>query len=555
MGTTMQRFMLLLILVTPAYHNQLTTPKTSKDDLFLKKTLLLSDLRSLDVDSTKLDKPAARALAKAEVANAAWTLDREWAKNLLREAYELTLPEEEERIKVRNKSVGAALTLPTAREIAQNSVRNRVFEIASRDKALADELNELNAQLLGKQQEHHQYESLASKSIASGDNETAGKHILKAVEADPTLLNAGYSISDIALRDRRAADKLILQYIERLRAFPLSFTNESAMRIPIALRNLVFPDTIRSWNPKHREIAPPGPEVMRAYVNYVIESVGRLEQSEPGGATRLQGFLLSAWLPIQQYAPDFIGPFLTLEKLSRRSGENVSLPQMSQAESAKVNYEERVKKSLESRQPDEMTINFAISRADFDNARKMIDLLSSGKQKTRLTETVNTREAVSLADKGDIQGAVKLAAQLSNAASIMQVYSVVINHCIASKDSSCVSVQAYQAVKQLHDAEETSYTQLSFSKLAKIIAPVDDELALKLLDEMVTAANRSSIDEPFQDRMSFDADIFRVLAGKDEYRVQQAATALNNPLSRIIARSTIYYWKATELEKNKAGKR
>jgi hypothetical protein len=62
----------------------------------LKTGALLLDLKNLALEIPKLDGGLARALAKAEIADAAWSLDPKWSKALLREAYQLTYLTEEE---------------------------------------------------------------------------------------------------------------------------------------------------------------------------------------------------------------------------------------------------------------------------------------------------------------------------------------------------------------------------------------------------------------------------------------------------------------------------
>jgi hypothetical protein len=86
----------------------------------------------------------------------------------------------------------------------------------------------------------------------------------------------------------------------------------------------------------------------------------------------------------------------------------------------------------------------------------------------------------------------------------------------------------------------------SLSKLAKAVAPVSDEFALEALDEMVQAANRSELDTA-QGRTGFDADVFKLLAQKNELRAQQAALNLKDELRQIVARASIDQWKAKEL--------
>jgi DNA-directed RNA polymerase specialized sigma24 family protein len=576
----MQRFVLLsalIFLLAFPSNGQSSNTKLSNDDAASERLWLIFDLQGLEAKALKLDTPLARALAKAEIADAAWTLDQAWSKKLLREAYDLTFPTEEYQIGLRNKPVGAPPVTPSGSEIAQNGVRRRVLEIATRDKAFADELVQLGAERLGKQKEHYLYAELASKSIADGDTEAASNYIFKALDADPTLINAGINIFDIAARDRVAADKIIVRYIERLRAAPLSMADQSAWRSYLFLSDLVFNRsrtylifTGRSAD-EYQRMQPAGPSVMRAYVGFMIESLSALEQREPGSAMRFRGYITSTWPLVGQYAPELTGAFSALEQLSRRPGGDASLPQTSNEEASKARYEKRVKDALDSGQPDDLTINFALGRGDFDKARKMIGKLADGAQKTQLTEHVNTLEAISLATKGDTLGAERLAEQLNKATSMLQVYPLIINKCAARKDQSCVISSFYQAVKQLKRGDTTPYAPpqgvpalvaqtnrdldpvlLSLSKLAKAVASINDTLALEALDEMAAAANSSDMDTG-QGRTGFDTDVFKLLAPKNEARVRQAATTLKDQLRQIVALAAIDQWKAKELaEKAKA---
>ncbi len=554
---------ILFLLITSS--NGQTGGWISSDEVSIKKLELLADLQALNAKVVKLDGPLARALAKAEIADAAWTLDQDWAKKLLKEAYGLTFPTEEERSRLRNVAIGAAPVLPNATDRARNEVRNRIFSIAGRDRAFANQLAQLGADELGRSEQQFRYARLATDALSNGENEAASRYILQAMEADPTQLLGTSVILDVALRDRAEADRLIIQYIKLLRATPLSMANQSALRTYFILGGLVFPS--RSTHPLSGQIKPAGPDVIREYASFLIESIGRLEQNEPGSAQRFRGFLLSAWLPINQYAPELIGRFMELERLSRRPGQDAALPRTSPEETSRASYESRIREALNSDQPDELTINFAISREDFSVARKLIGKLQDGAQKTELLETVNAREAMSLATKGDIAGAERLAEQLGRATSILQVYPVIINKCVAKRDQSCVTASVYQAMKQLKRANteliappagipasvvpgsrEFDPVSLSLSRLAKAVAPVNETLALEVLEEMVRAANRSNVDMG-QGRIGFDVDVFKKLAPTDEARVRQDAAALNDPLRQIIALAAIYQWKAEELVK------
>src|SRR5207248_6242669 len=127
-------------------------------------------------------------------------------------------------------------------------------------------------------------------------------------------------IVSLAAQDRAAADKLIIQYIERLSALPPSGSSQTIPRISF-LASLVFPPPS-----PNRKAASPGAAVMRAYVVYVIETLRALEEVEPGSLQRAGGILMTAWMPLQQYAPELAGAFLNLEGLSRAPGESAALP-------------------------------------------------------------------------------------------------------------------------------------------------------------------------------------------------------------------------------------
>ena len=549
------------------------TDSYGSEQLGSEQNFLLSELQTLEARAAKLDKPLARALARAEIADATWTLDRAWSKKLLRDAYELTFPDEEEQIKLRSRPIGSTPTFPASNQIARNAIRNRILEIATRDKAFADELAQLSEKTLGNLESHYLYSNLAAKSIEAGDNEAASDYILKAIDADPTMLNVGAVIFEMAGRDRKAADNLIVQYLERLRLFPVSQSNGSSLRTYMFLRDLISNNSGmylalvgKSVSSKDPQIQPPGPMVMRAYVGYVIESLSALEQREPGSAMRFRGTLLSVWLPLKQYAPEFLGAFLQLEKISRRPGEDASLPTVGDKESGVDTYEQRVKKALDSDRPDDVTINIAIGRGDFEKARKMIDKLPDGTSKSQLTESLNAREAIHLAEKGEIDEAVRLAERLTRAISILQVYPVLLKKCLSAENKWRATPLVYQAIKQLKKADTTpmpspagmpesmvaakgsDFILLSLSRLAKSVAEVDETLALAVLDETVIAANKSSVDSS-EGRVGFDLDVFKQLAQRNEVRVHQAAEDLTDHFRQIVALAAINQWKASELEK------
>lgn len=558
----------LIILAAIPHYGQTATPtpplnranevKRVGNEVELKKMALLSDLQILSAEASSLAKPVARALARAEIADAAWTLDPAWSKQLLREAYELTLPSEEEAAE-RDKRTGTSAPLAGP----EQAVRSRVLQIGARDSALAKELADLGTKRLAQRQTQANYSALAGAALQRGDIPTASQYIQQSIQADPTQMDPGFSIIQVASQDRAAADKLIVEYIGTLGAVPLS--TQSAARIYVVLSHLVFPSSAPPIAGLSQPTTPPGSMVMKAYAGFMIESLARLEQIEPGGLQNFRPMLMNVWPILRQYAPELTGAFYQLEALSRRAGEDASLPKGDIGDLYNDRYEKRVKDALDSDKPDPLTIYSVISKGDFAQARRMIDKLDDSPQKTRLIEAVNAQQAISFATKGDLLKAAQLAQDLKGAVSIMRVYPIIVNKCVAQKDRTCATNSVYQAVKQLKGATNLLPTlpsgvpvsfmptsgefdpiAISLCKLAKIVASIDGVLALEVLDEAVQAANRSNVDTG-QGRTGLETDVFKELAAEDETRVHQAAITLKQPLPRIVALAALYQWKSQAL--------
>ena len=513
-----------------------------------QKYSLILDLQSLNAEASKVTAPLARASAKTEIANAAWTLKADWARDLLSDAYDLTLPDEKERTKLREQPVGTTPSEPTEMDLARNRIRQRIFEIARQDKDFAERLTQKVGQELGPTEEVRMYGALVARAIQSGDTKAATTYARRAIETDPTQLVAGLSILEIASTDRELADKLIVDYINRLRSFPLS--QDNAVRIYIGLRFAVSPNS--NLDPNQRQIAPAGPTATRAYLSYVIESLTTLESREPGSAASLRSYLLSIWPLMNQYAPDLIGQFLTVEKVSRGSDENAPFPTASQEERGRATYEERLKNAYKNRNQKDIAeaVNHALGRQDFSEARKLIDLFSDEKMKTQYLEELNTRESIALARDDEIAPAEGIARRLQTPKSILRAYPVIISKCVARKNSSCVTGLSYEAIKRLKWADDQSNLPRTFAELTKSVAPADAALAFEILDEMVKAANKSNVNTD-NGNVGFDVEVFAVLASRDENRTRQTAGMLEDRLQRIVALAAIYRWKLSEITRTR----
>jgi hypothetical protein len=558
---------IMFLSLLPSHRGQPAARKSERGSADLQTLLILSDLKALGAESLKLEKPLARALVGAEIAGAAWGLEREWAKTLLLESYKLTLQKEDQQKELDGRPSGKVRSPVSNDAYATYEVRARIFSVAGRDKDFAAQLAREGGKQAGAAEESRAYERLAGMALGSGNAEEAARYAVETFEADPTRGAAADVINGVALQDRAAADKLVLSYIETLRTVPLS-QRRNLLGVQFSLYRVVFPNSV--FPEPGRQIPPPGRDVMRAYVAYVIEALGRLEQSEPGSLRLGRNFLLSAWLPLRQHAPELTPAFNELELLSRRPGQDASLPTQTYEERDRELHDRRLREALDADRPGERAINSLIARGDFDNARKAIDRLSDGAQKAQLTDALNMRESLSLAAKGDVAGATRLAEKLTSANSIIRVYPAIVRKCSADGDRGCASGLVHQAVKQLRaaasapkalpggvaspiriSAREFDPLLLGLSRLAKAVAPADEGLALEVLDELVSAANRSQIDTG-QGRAGFETDIFKLIAQKNEPRALQSANALKDRLHRVAALAAVYQWKAQELAKRSA---
>ncbi|HEV2704345.1 MAG TPA: hypothetical protein VGV59_00385 [Pyrinomonadaceae bacterium] len=567
---------LTLALLAPSVRAQTENsqkPAEAGAEASLVRLALVGDLQALEAEAAKLDNPLARASAKASIADAAWTLDGEWARRLLREAIELLLPAEEERKRARQREVGAGLTPPTASSMARGSIRRRVFDIANRDRAFAEELSAALAREMGKLEENELLSSLGQRAADAGDLESAADYILRAVEAEPTVISPALSVRAVGERDRAAADRLILQYIERLRALPVSVFVQhpsSLTRVNFALTQMLRSETFFDGD-RPRNIGTASPATYRAYYLFLLNTATAMEQLKPGAARQfIRAQVIYQWPYINLYAPELAGQFLNLERTTRVEGAPApkSLTETWE-ESGRKSYEEKTKLARQTKDAIDLENAFrsALGYQDFAEARKLLDLMKEGATKRRLTENLNTREALHLAERGDTAGAERLARQLMTPQAILNAYPRIIRRMVKDKDAASASVLVSEVVRRLKRGElspdepyvpaelasmvgplidRSSKLPRVLSELATEVAPVNNALALEILGELVEEANRAGVNTE-NGNAGFNTHVFHLLAARDETNVRQAAQSLKDRLQRISALAAIYGWKATTL--------
>jgi hypothetical protein len=427
----------------------------------------------------------------------------------------------------------------------RNIVRRRIIEIASRDKKFAARFARLSEQELGKEEQQRSYARLARQAVNSGDLKAAGDYFTQSINAEPTRIDAGFVIYEVAAKDREAADRLILQYIERLRAVPLTVSSMS--RVITGLDIAVFADP--PFDPQRRQVRPASLSVIKAYLDFILDSLAALEQRERGNLRQLlRGDLLAQWNRINTYAPELRGKFLALEGVSRIEGIDNSLPEPVTMEARREQYKDLLKRASDNPNQVDLprVINEALSFKDFAGARKLADMLTNESAKARYDEEINLLEALSLAEKGEIVEAESLAQRLTKPTYISNSYSAMIERARLVKDNALVSNLAYEAVKRLKKTEDVSSLPQAYNRLIKATAPYDSTLAVEMLEDMVRAINLSNFDAA-DITLRFNPSVFADLAPANEVRVRQAAENLTDRLRRISSLVAIYRWKAKEI--------
>lgn len=520
-----------------------------------KQFLLLTDLQSLAAQAANLTSRLARARAYAEIADPLWTLDEQRTKELLGEAYTLTSPDPAPNLSPASLGSKDNYSVPTPLESARRDLRNRVLQVASRDRAFAGSL--IKPQ---KDKENGSAPSdnviLAKQAFADNDIEAGSRYLTDAVYADPIAMPVT-SINELAKKDRATADKLILEYLGILRSVPLLLPDDQA-RVYLVLFQLIFTNLIPA-----QKVPPPGPEVMRAYSVYVLDNLSALEQASPGSLRRFRAVLLYLWPPINQYVPDLIPSFIKLEALSRTSKDTGPIPNIDDIVAAnKKSQNKQLEQNLESENPDPMVIQAGVRNGEFNKVRKAIDRMEEGDAKDQLLDLVNARESMALASKGSIDRAEALALRLHGAVRIIDAYEPLIAR--SDRPAQKISL-GYRALEQLRRAsnqpeispmmpaglaptgKEIDPKLRSLSKLFLIIVSLDNDLAQSVLQETIVAMNRTDVDSG-QGRLGFDPNVFREATARNQLQTEQAVSSISDPLRRIVATAVVDKWKLDDLK-------
>jgi hypothetical protein len=545
-------FVLLVVVCAPNGSGQVGSSEDSQSANLLRLEQireLVVDLASLENETRKLDDSNSKALAQAEIADALWILDQSRAKDLLKQAFKLTLPDEKERERLGNRRIGEDPVEPSTSDIARDRVRRRILQIASRDKDLSRDLALLSEEA-GKGEKERAYSRLAIQAVKAGSLELAGNYFRDAVLAEPTRIDLGFVLYEVAARDREAADKLILQYLNQLSGF--AFSISSIGRVVTSLDIAVFADP--PFDPERRHVNPANPEVIKAYLNFLVGAMESIERNQPGTVGQIRGLLLMQWNRINVYAPELRDRYLALEKTSRRQGDETGPPEPVTRETLDKQYEDILDKASRTDAVTDVigAINACLARHEFAKARTFAERLRQETTKSQFLEQINLQEALTYAEHGDIQESQRIAGRLTKPTSILRVYPLLIKAASRSGNESLVSSLGIDALNRLKKAEDPEGLLSALAKLADGVSQVNHRLALDFLGEMVSAANKIHAD-PSSSDFGFIASVFSNLAPLGESEVRGDGEKLEDRFRRVLALAGVYRWKATELTRSDPG--
>jgi hypothetical protein len=284
---------------------------------------------------------------------------------------------------------------------------------------------------------------------------------------------------------------------------------------------------------------------------------------------------------MMQHAPEYAAQLAALERASRRPGQ--AAPPLRTYNEIKVDYdpskqyEERLKTARKTKDPLqlEMAADAALKRKEFEEARKLIDLMEDGETKTHLVEEADVKESLHLLGAGDLAGAERLVRQLNSVASIIQTYPPLVRRLAKDGDANRAALLADEAGRRLRASAERSNTNDTFtptllapvagsiriykqtralealSELALAVETVAPQSALDLLDALAETAAHARVTSE-QGHPNFNPEAFARLAALDAGRVRSTAARLEDRLQRIAALAAVYRGEAERLEKRDA---
>lgn len=530
-----------------------------KNELNLRKETFVNDLKILNQEARNLNNSTAVATVKVGIANVSWGIDKNWSQNLLLEAFELILPDNKEREKIKQQSYESGMVEHTEEGRVQRYIRIRILSIAQRDKAFGELMREKMERELGKIEANSSKVNDTFDLIKNGKAQQATKALLEISAADPTTVRIGYLIREMAGIDRAEADKVILEYLRVLGNQPLTLPTLKMLIQDIGFAVFPFP----SYDWRKRKIPVAGELTIRAYLAFSLNSIYQIENNTPGIAMPYRQTILSLGLRLQQYAPDLIPTFMTLEQVTRKSNEPAfQLPSVTNAQANKDRYESLLQETYRSnRQEDvQQAFQMALGREEYDEAEKLLELIKDPDERQKHQEDFSVRKFHYYLNKGELLDAERAVLSLKKSASIVRTFPAIIKYCVSKKDNDRASSLARFAIEAINRSND-GYKARFLTTLASSIAPVDSALSMKVLEGAIIASNQNKRDANRAFVVGIDTSIFSALTPKHEDILRQMVPQIEDPLDRMMSLVAIYNKKVNELfpekpaDSNAAGER
>jgi hypothetical protein len=546
---SLKLFSVLILMCSFSLGQQPPTSGSNPQPTLVSSPLLndLVDLRNLAIGEVK--SPVARAIALIEIGRITWSIDREEAKRSFREAYRLTLPSTAPDDPTQKLLMRAAAVRES---IVKTDLRRRLAGLIKSDKEFSTELFGPKGDVPERADAYEKYGILLSKAILANSTDSATDMILSLEDVAPMAVSGlDGLVNEIARTDRAAGDMLIAQILDRLRSTELS---REQFPIILGLSRMIEPHgNAFSDNSGSTYIAPPSPQVIRAYLYFLETYFNSVALTSPNTLGTMRPFIIHAADLSSRIAAELVPEFVALERMSRREGDtawNPSLP----ADSRSSNED--------SDDAFAGKVSSLLSKGDFEKARDEIRQIHSENVRRDLFESVNYRESIESIKKGDLGKGEKLAMDLRLLPLVTSVYTLLIEKNVLFGNKLHAHELMSEVLTRIDtpvDSEKPSSTSVktergqnsfdprlaALNKLTRTVKGLDESLQLQFLDAMVAAANRSALDTSLG-ITGIDYELFgRVALGKPE-QARKSALDFQDPLRRILALSSIADAKAKQ---------
>jgi hypothetical protein len=512
--------------------------KGNRVQLVREQQMMVAALEQLDAQTSSLKTHSAKALAKLEIAETLWSIAPVRSKELLIEALRLTFPSRDEK-PVKGHEVAKGLFAPSPLDQGRRSLRNSIFRVAAGDREFSDELRRLLAKELGAEVKSQQ---LAEDAVSTGDPVDVRNYLESVAGSGESGMNIGQVIYALAIRDREAADELILEMIANLRERQMSV--QSFRSTISGLDVAVF----GPWYPGPPRIRSSADPVIAEYLSFQIYKIGEIGASRPGGFQEARGLVTSLWPRISRYAPELIPRFQLLEIQSRLSPNDDSLPEPSNPETQRTLDESVYEKAKNSRKAEDIdrAIGVALGKRDFSKAKEMAGLFDDQKLRRDASNRILGREAVFFIKNKEWDNAEKTARMIDDSRLGLESYSALVYGLKETQQTARVRSLLFEVWRRLGTFDGDRKAVKPLSEIVIAAQDIDSSLAFDLLFELVKRLDRSPYDKD-SGRLDFNASSFSSMSRIDFSKSKQTCEMLSDPLQQIIALAHVYRPKALTL--------